>query len=128
MAFKGKMKKESEDENKTKKKNINYEVLDCSLALKTLTADYNERIAKLSKLYDATFNEHTKIYDQINVFRENLQQEQTQEHKQQHAEISENEYEPDKIAMLLKEKEEGIQELEMKKYEEEQKHDELERE
>jgi len=37
MAFKGKMKKENEDDNKLKKKNINYEVLDCSLALKTLT-------------------------------------------------------------------------------------------
>jgi len=39
MAFKGKMKKENEEDGKLKNKNINHEVLDCSLALKTLTSD-----------------------------------------------------------------------------------------
>jgi len=39
MAFKGKMKKESEEDGKLKGRKVNFEVLDCSLALKTLTAD-----------------------------------------------------------------------------------------
>lgn len=37
MAFKGKMKKENEDDSKAKQKHKYYEVLDCSLALRSLT-------------------------------------------------------------------------------------------
>mmetsp|Transcript_34732 Transcript_34732/g.75810 ORF Transcript_34732/g.75810 Transcript_34732/m.75810 type:complete len:84 (-) Transcript_34732:755-1006(-) len=73
MAFKGKMKKENEDDSKFKVKNKNYEVLDCSLALKNLTNDYNERIHKISRIYEQLSSKHEEIKEQINVFRDNLQ-------------------------------------------------------
>jgi len=73
MAFKGKMKKETDDDNKAKRKAVSYEVLDCSLALKTLCADYNDRIAKNIKSYEHKSIEHGKILEQITVFKENLQ-------------------------------------------------------
>lgn len=43
------------------------------------------------------------------MFKENLQQ------KDESKNDTQDDYQPDKIAMLLKEKEEGIQELEMMK-------------
>lgn len=100
MAFKGKMKKESEDENKSKKKNVNYEVLDCSLALKTLTADYNHRIAHLTAEYVKISESHQNISDQINVFKDNLQHKDELKEKQQGEDMQ-----PENIAKLLEEKE-----------------------
>lgn len=53
--------------------------------------------------------EHEEIIDNINVFKEKLQSNDDNSHK------GEGEYKQENIAELLREKEEGIQELEMKK-------------
>jgi len=106
MAFKGKMKKESEDDAKTKQKNKYYEVLDCSLALRSLTKDYDERISKLSKDLETKIREHNKIKDQIDIFKDKLGKGDSKE--------SEKVLTPDDIAKELKDKEESIQDVEMK--------------
>lgn len=107
MAFKGKMKKESEDDNKQKQKHKYYEVLDCSLALRSLTKDYDERIFRLSKDLDTKVREHNKIREQINIFKDKLGKGDAKGE-------AEKELTPDDIANKLKEKEESIQDVEMK--------------
>lgn len=75
----------------------------------------------MSKDLDTKVREHNKIREQINIFKDKLGKGDAKGE-------AEKELTPDDIANKLKEKEESIQDVEMKTYDEEQKLDELKKE
>jgi len=91
--------------------------------LRSLTKDYDERIFRLSKDLDTKVREHNKIREQINIFKDKLGKGEPQKGEGEPKELT-----PDDIANKLKEKEESIQDVEKKTYDEEQKLDELKNE
>jgi predicted phage tail protein len=77
----------------------------------------------LSKDLDTKVREHNKIREQINIFKDKLGKGEANKGEGEPKELT-----PDDIANKLKEKEESIQDVEMKTYDEEQKLDELKKE